>query len=322
MKFLKPFLAALLMSAPLQSAAAAPAVPGPAQQATKALIPFDPPLDTVLRYRWEKSIEKDGRTDLHWSIADYRFEQTDNGYRLTVTPVSSGSNETDPTKIAMMKRIEELTRRPFVLRLDDLGSIQEVEDADFYWSTIFRVLKEELARVAGNDTEAEIRAAMENVLAMFERMPAEVRQAVMTEEVQPLVEFANTETEIGKPITATIESSSPFGGKINRDVTINLAKVEDAMAFLTIRSAVPREQLDKLMKSFVSQLTTLKPEQRKAAEDGLAALKGFRHETLSDYEVSTVDGMLERFQSTETVEANDKNKAKKKITTRSMQRID
>ena len=129
MKGLKFWLAAAMVAMPILPVTAAPTVPAAQQEAVTALIPFDPPLDATLRYRWEKSIQKDGKTDLNWIVYDCRFEKSGDGYRLTVNPVSSGSNETDPAKIAMMKRIEELTRRPFILRLDGEGVIKEVEDA-------------------------------------------------------------------------------------------------------------------------------------------------------------------------------------------------
>ena len=274
-----------------------------------------------MRYRWEKSVQSDGKTDMSWAVYDYLFEETDSGYRLTVTPVSSGSNETDPTKLALMKRIEELTSKPFVLRLNESGEIEEVVEADKYWSTTFAVLKEEIAKQATTKKDPMIGQLMQNVLGMFEKMPPESRQAIMTEEVQPAVEFADTHTEVGKPLATSVETSSPYGGAISRDVTISLAKVADAKAYLTISSTIPKAELVKLTQSFLKQLTTLPADKRKEAEQGMASLEGFRHDTLSDYQVSVEDGLLEQFHSTETVEVADKDKQRRKVTTRSMTRI-
>ena len=184
------------------------------------------------------------------------------------------------------------------------------------------MLREEVAKTAGDESKDEFRQVMEDVLGMFERMPHEARQALMTEEFQPVVEFANTETEVGKPIKASIATASPWGGTINRDVTISLAKVESSKAYLTLTSSIPRAELDKLMKSFVSQMTALPPDKRKEAEAALVGFQGFRHDTLSDYQVSVDDGLLDRFQSTETIEVSDKDKKVRKITTRSMQLVE
>jgi hypothetical protein len=314
-----------LLGQPAAAAPSAAAVTSP-QQAVSADIPFDPPLDSEVRYRWEKTEQRNGATEMSWSVDDYRFEQSDSGFRLTVTPVSSGSNETDPTKLAMVKRLDELTRRPFVLRLNESGEIEELEDADFYWATIFRVLKEEIAKQSSNkqsskEKDAGLQQVMQNVFDMFQRMPAEARQALLTEEVQPIVEFSDTHTEVGKPLATAIETPSPYGGTINREVVISLNKVRAAKAYLTISSTIPRAELDKLMQTFLKQLTALPANKRKEAETVMASLEGFRHDTISDYEVSTEDGLLERFHSTQTIEVSDKGQEGRKITTRSMSRI-
>lgn len=302
-----------------QSVVAAPAVPDQSPQAAQSAdIPFDPPLDAKVRYRWEQSVERDGKTDMLWSVFDYEFEPIETGYRLTVTPVNSGSNETNPTMIAIMKRIEELTRRPFVLKLNPSGEIEEVVEADKYWSTIFKVMKEEIAKEAATKKDPLFGQVTANMLGMLEKMPADARKALMTEEVQPVVEFADTHTEVGSPIASSIDTPSPFGGVLKRDVTISLAKVADSKAYLTIRSSIPRAELDKLMQAFIKQLTVLPDTKRSEAEKGLTSLKDFRHDTLSDYQVSVEDGLLERFHSTETVIVSDGDKQKVRVTTRTM----
>jgi hypothetical protein len=320
MKFPTAFFAvAMYLSGP---SLAAPAVPAPIAQAkASAEIPFDPPADAKVRYRWEKSVLDDGKTSLSWSIDDYQFEQTDDGYRLTVTPVSAGSNETDPRKLAIMNRLDELTKRPFVLLLNNLGEIERLEDADYYWNTIFQVLKEELAKAVAAKKDAAFPGVLESVLSMFQKMPAEARQGLLTESVQPVVEFANTSTEVGKPLTASIETASPFGGKLNRDIAINLKRVDDDHAFLTLTSQVPRAELEKLMQSFLTQLTSLPADKRKEGEKAMAAFKDFKHDTQSDYEVSMVDGLLVDFSSTEVVQVNDEQSEKRKVTIRRLTRI-
>lgn len=324
MRFRSAMLAAALAVGLLNGLAiAAPTVPNPSSQAqTSADIPFDPPLESKLRYRWEKTEQRDGKSEMAWSVDDFQFEQVDDGYRLTVTPVSSGSNETDPAKLAIMKRLEELTRRPFVLRLNADGQIEQLEDADFYWSTINQVFRDEIARLTKAEKDPAFREVMENVRGMFERMPAETRLTLLTESIHPALEFANTHTEVGKPIKSTVESPSAYGGTINREVTISLNRVADATAYLTIGSTVPRAELDKLMQLFLKQLTALPADKRSEAEQAMASFDKFRHDTLSDYQVSVEDGLLERFNSRETVEVAVGKETSTKITTRSLTRID
>lgn len=81
---------------------ASPTLPAPAAPSAQiAVIPFDPPLDAPLRYRWEKAVQRDGKTRMSWAVSDFRFEEQGDGFRLTVSPVGSGSNETDPARLAM-----------------------------------------------------------------------------------------------------------------------------------------------------------------------------------------------------------------------------
>jgi len=314
---------AVAMALPAQSGAAAPSVPAASsEQAASAEIPFDPPLDSKVRYRWEKTEQRDGKTDMSWSVDDFQFDQIESGYRLTVTPVSSGSNESDPRKLAMMKRLDDLTRQPFVLRLNEGGEIENLENADLYWSRIYDVLQEEIGKDAEIKKDPAFRELMENVLGMFRNMPAEAKQALLVESIQPAVEFANTHTEVGKPLTSSVPTPSLYGEVINREVAIRLRKVAAGTAFLTISSTIPRAELDKLMRAFLKQLTALPADKRQEAQKAMASFEGFRHDTNSDYEVSVDDGLLERFQSTETIEVSDKDKQSRKVTTRSLARID
>ena len=95
-----------------------------------AVIPFDPPLGEALRYRSERSLEKNGKTTLNWAVNDYTFEETEEGYRLTVTPVSGGSNETDPEAIAFVKLLSDLTRIPYVVQISPEVEIVGLDRGD------------------------------------------------------------------------------------------------------------------------------------------------------------------------------------------------
>lgn len=311
------------MIVPLQAVEGSPVAPAAAsQQAQIATVPFTPPLDAPLRYRWEKTVDKDGRTAMTWSVSDYQFTEFNKGYRLTITPVSSGSNETDPDRLALEKKLEALLNLPFVLRIDGNGSIEQLENAEKYWSTIMTVLREELVRMSNKAGSDSTRQAVKTVMEMFEKMPADARLALLTEGVQPVVEFGNTETEVGKPMQTTVEGASPFGGTIKRDVVISLVRIADQTAYLSVRSTIPRGELEKLTATVVENFAQLPGDKRSEMKAGLAALADFRHDTTSDYQLSLEDGMLSKFRSTETVEVNDKAAKRRRVTTRSIELID
>lgn len=307
---------------PLPAVGGTPAAPAPhSQQAQIATVPFTPPLDTPLRYRWEKTVDRDGKIAMTWSIVDYRFTEFGNGYRLTITPVSSGSNETDPKRLAVEKQLEKLLNYPFVLRLGGDGVIEQLENGDQYWLTIMTVLREELSRMTNKADSGRALEGVEAVMEMFEKMPADARLALLTEAVQPIVEFGATETEVGKPLLTTVEGASPFGGTIKRDVVISLVKIADRIAYLSVRSTIPRTELEKLTTTVVERFAQLPIDKRAEMKANLAALANFRHDTTSDYQLSLEDGMLSKFHSTETVEVNDKAAKRRRVTTRSIELV-
>ena len=298
-------------------------VPQTKLSSQEVVIPFDPPLGRDLSYRWKQSDTRDGRTTMSWSVDRFRFEEAGEGYKLTVEPVSSGSNEADPIKLQMFKRLEELTRFPFVLRLNADAEIVELERGDEYWGKIMGALREAMAQRNGKSAPLEDQA-IAGVIGMFEKMPAEVRLAKLTESVQPLVEFAYTETSVSKPIHAQLDTASPFGGTLKQNVVISLTKVERGLAHLTIRMNVPREELLKATAAMLSRLQNGAPEKDQAAklESAMGALKEFRSETVADYRISIEDGMLDSFQSTQTISVTDGQKNQQRVRTMSLTRVE
>lgn len=316
MRFLTALVAGLLV-------AWAPAGASPQAQAggETVLIPFEPPVDTTLRYRWEQSELKDGKLQTSWSVDDYQFEEATDGYRLVVTPVSSGSNETNPAKLELQKKLEELTDLPFVLRLNKDADIVELERAEEYWSKIIAALRDGLARLEpkrpGHDKMVDA------VMGMFTDMSDETRLAKLTEPIQPLVDFAWTETSIGKPLLTSVKSTSPLG-PVQQHVAITLQRVSDGFAYLTIRSSIPSSEMKKLTAALFDRLNNgaLEPEDVAKARAQLAAAENFKAETVADYKIAIEDGMLESFHSTHTVTAISKGKPESRTKTMSVKRTD
>lgn len=297
----------LIFAAP---AAAAPKTDGPGETVA---IPFDPPLEDV-KYRWQRTEERDGKVTMSWAVNLLTFEEIEDGHRLSVKALSSGSNEADPEKIGVRAKLEEIMDLPYVLRLNADAEIVELEAGDDYWTKIFQVMREALAKDKPTATEAK---AIEGVISVYQQMPPDVKLSKLTESVQPLVEFGNVELTVGEPIVTEIETASPFGGILKQNVALNLHKVVDGIAFLTIRSSVPREEFAKLMGAFIDQVGKFsdkaKPEEMKSQ---LATAEELKFETVADYQVSIADGMLRSYQEQRTVVAiAGKDKARQVRTT-------
>lgn len=310
------------------AAAASLALPGVAFATPKAqavgvtaTIPFDPPLGEKINYRSELSDTKDGKTVMRWSMDSFRFDKGENGYRLSVEHIAHGSNETDLRKQTAMAELEKLTKRPFVLRIDEEGSIVGLENGDEYWAAILRAMRTALS---DGKPSPEFKKIIEAVVSMFESMPPEVRLAQLTQDVQPLVEFANTQTTVGKPIHQQIETTSPFGGTLKQNVVISLTGVTDGVAKITIRSSVPKEELQKVTKAFLAKFagSALKPGDVEKANAAIEAFKNFKSEAIADYALRIDDGQLESFHSIQNITIADEGKTSVRTKARSIKRVE
>ena len=301
-------------------AAPALAVPQTRVAEAAAAIPFDPPLGESVSYRWERTDEKDGKADISWAVHEFRFEEVADGYRVTVEPVSSGTNENDPVKQRVIKRLNELTKRPFVLRLNHDAEIMELEHSDEYWARIIEALRDGLSEGMPEPGGAE---AIKMVTDMFERMSPDARLAQLTENIQPILEFAMTESSVGDPISVQVDTPSLFGGTLKQDVVISLTKVQDGFAYLTNRSSIPREELEKLTAAVVELAKAAAPGKLESskAQAQLAALKEFKSETVSDYKVALDDGLLETFQSRRTISVIEADKPLRRVTSTTLSRV-
>lgn len=303
------------------AAAPAHATPDAQKPGDSILIPFEPPFGEKLRYRWETTESRRGKTDMSWSVDDYRFEEAEGGYRLTVEPVSSGSNEDDPLMLELQKRLAELTKLPFVLRLSEDAEIVELERSDEYWNKIIAALTGALKTMEpkrpGHDKMVEA------VIGLYRDMTPETRLAKLTEPIQPLVEFGWTEPSLAEPIQTELETSSPLG-TIKQKVSITLTKIEDGLAHLTIRSSVPTDELKKLTTAMFERLNNgaLTPDQVSTMKAQMAAARDFSVESVASYKVSTEDGMLESFQATQTITMTEKDQPERRVKTLSMKRVE
>jgi hypothetical protein len=113
-----------------------------------------------------------------------------------------------------------------------------------------------------------------------------------------------------------------WGGTYKSRAVVTLAKVVGDVASISITTTVPREELIQIAKSFGEKVTHLPAGRREEMAAAIASLKDFRHETRSSYSVSIVDGMLQRFESTETVALTEGGGSSRSLTTRSLVPVD
>lgn len=293
-----------------------------AQAAATAAIPFDPPLGEPLFYRTAKTVQKDGKSRMTWSTSSYVFAETDDGYAVTITPLDQGSSEDSPLVKSIEKKLADLTGKPYTVLVSDEGVVTGMAEEAMYWTRIFDAMEAAIKEpgVGTAPVTPETAAALAKMLKLFRDMPASTRLGLLTEDVQPLVEFAATETTMGKPINASVASASPFGGTISRDMSVDLAAVDADTATLTVYSSVPRAEVEAVLRKLVADFAS--PANAAATKTmGAAKLDAFAHETRARYRVALDTGLLQDFESLETVTAESGADKTRKVTSWTIKRV-
>ena len=300
-------------------AAAVPAA-RPAEQTATASLPFEPPLDRPLRYRYQKVVDKNGKKDMSWSLDDYRFAKAADGYVVTVTPVSYGFDDSDPLKAAFYKKLADLVSRPYVLKVNAEARITELVDAETYLKEVRAAFDAALVESppGGKPLEPEVRKFISDFMQSFFTMTPEARLAAFTQSAQPIFEFAATEWSSAEPLEGEVEASSPFGD-IKRQVRVSLTQVRPDAASFSVHSTVPPAEMERIVKAVLEKLTSTLP--NKPTEQQLQdAVRGLRMEGHGTYDVSLADGLVVKFRSTETVHDGGKGDDRR-ITTVSLERV-
>lgn len=125
------------LAVPLSHSLATPLTTDVAPASGPLAIPFAPPIGEKLRYRWEKSDNKDGKARLSWEVYDASFAKAGKSYRLTITPVDDGTDgQKSAAQISFEKKLNELTKRPFVVELAEDATISGVVDEARFWGDI------------------------------------------------------------------------------------------------------------------------------------------------------------------------------------------
>lgn len=329
MRIRSAFAAALLAVAP-HFVSPAYAVPGQlaakAEAAEPTQIIFDPPLDQPMRFRIERVVERDGKREMTWKVTQATFSKGEGGgYRLLIDTIDSGNEHENAEDKAMNEKLAELEGIPFVLTVSEEASITGVENLDRYWTKIFDAVESVLAeRPALNEAvDPKVKERLKIFMDTMRAMPPEQRVAMATRDLQPLVEFGNTQWTLGQPVLSEFEAATPFGAKVKREVGVTLVSAKDDMARLSIRSEVPRAEFEKVLDSIKDKLgAASSTEERAKTEAELKKNDHFMFKTEADYDVSLFDGVLSRYQSTETVEFGSSAAPGRRITFLTILRTD
>ncbi|MES2903678.1 MAG: hypothetical protein V4696_05780 [Pseudomonadota bacterium] len=307
------------LALPLSHSSATPLTTDVAPASGPLVIPFTPPVGEKIRYRWQKTDSKDGKSRLSWEIYDASFEKAGKGYRLTITPIDGGTDgKKSAAQIAFEKKLKELTKRPFIVEVSEDASISSVVDEARFWGDIERAMT---TTVAGTPDQNE-RKAIQFVRAFFTDMSAEARTSLLIKDLQPLMEFAATDLEEAADILPfEFETTSAFNTKITMEGTVSVLGFDDDVAVFSLVSRLSPESLRKATAELLSKLP-VDWEKMTEAQAAIDAVKHMRHENRNEYVVSRKDGMLLKFTSTEEVSVEAEGKTDHRITTKTLTRID
>ena len=283
-------------------------------------IPFNPPTDRPLRYRWQEVKEKDGKSERSWQIYDAKFSKSANGYELTITPIDNGDDgDKSEAQKAVQKRLADLMRKPYVVELAKDGSIRAIVNEDKYFGEIVKAFQAALEE-SRDETDRKV---LQFGVNMIQGLSPEARHNLMIEDIQPLVEFAATDFEEAADILQfDFEAESLFNSKMPMDGTISVLGADDDIAVFSIVSRLAPEGAKK---ATAELLVKLAPELATSASAKMnAAIAGMRfdHETRSEYAVSRHDGTLINFTSSEKINVEAEGKTERRITTKSLTLVD
>lgn len=291
-----------------------PAVVHGAEPSTAVVIPFSPPTDKPLTYLYEKIEQKDGKTVTETSVDRYSFTPDGEGFVLSVVPVSSTSDDTNPDAQRMREVVlASMGDRPYSLVINESAEITEFVDGAGYWGAVISALRGQLE--AKTDTEAK-KQAIRGFLGQLERTPADVRLSMMTQHIQPMVEFALTELDPAKPITTQVETGTLLGGKIMQDIIIKADPPANGAVHVSLTSSIPRREIERLTAQVLDSFKGAADKSNQAqAESALASLKELRSDSVADYQIAQDTGVLQSYQLVRTVVATDQGESRTRVTT-------
>lgn len=312
------FMAAALAAAtaPGAPAGAASAAVQDAADAQVLRIPFDPPLGTPLRYRYQQS---DGTgAPAKAMIVSLRFEKAGEGWRLTATHSPAGHDGAAPPALpgsapGGAAATANWFAMPLVLRLGADGEILGVENQAEYGAAILRA-QEAMFEEGMRGASPEKRAQGEAILEMLRATPIQDHIDTVIGRLAPILEFGGVELMRDEPTTAELAEEASDGRPFTRHVSIEVERIEDGRADLVMTVTTPGEDFMIATAPMVAKTDAVVP--------GEPQLEGGSMTTRGTYRLGTDDGMLHRFTGVTTMEMKVGGQTTRSVEQESLERLD
>lgn len=307
-------VAALFLAHSPASATPTPAQPTTLQEERVVWIPFDPPIGQPLRYRIERVDDRNGTTRQSSDTVTFEFEEAQDGFRLIVTPISGIGPELEGP---ISEEFQALRSRPYTLILDASGQILGMEQEEEYWNTMIGYVEGLLTQRQTADTAP----ALQRFIQILRDMSPEVRLALLTDHVQPLISYADIDLTVGERLAAPVELPSLFGGTVETQVYATLERVDDGLAHISSHATFSREGLERATQNLFDSLQP-NDERRSAILEQVRNAEQISREFREAYQVSMVSGLTERYRSTDETDIRAEGERTRRVRITSLEWID
>ncbi|MEP9361017.1 hypothetical protein [Sphingomonas sp. KR3-1] len=251
-----------MRSIPMAAAAAllaslAPALPVAAQTSIAPApatieVPFNPPLDTPLRYQVSTSrAARPGQPALalRW-VEELRFTRVEGGF-LAYWRMDWASLPPEMRSPAVAPMVKPLTGEPIALELDATGTVLRVHD----WPAARAKI---LAAVEGTRPLVPAAVAaqvMPKVREMYEALTAETAVPMILKNLGPVFEFGGVSMAPGEVRSGQVEQPvSIGGGTVTANMSLTLSALEAGRtATFVSRREIDKESMQRLMERVIAQ---------------------------------------------------------------------
>lgn len=234
-------------------------------------IPFNPPTDAVLTYRYSATDPREEHPGPHSFDMNVTFARAGEYYVMTVVaPVPPGL----PDEMAA------LIQRPFSVRLGPDGEMIGIVDEARFWAGVDQVTQ--------TITDANVRQATATLVARMRALPPDELLPMISRSFAPIIASAGAELPIGE-MSPPDEERESVAGRMTMHSRVLVEVLDADRAQITIVGTIPPEQLSGAMSGLFRDL----------APPGATSFTGFEDRQTSI--VSRRTGLAESWVSARTV---------------------
>jgi hypothetical protein len=272
----------------------APAAQTPAPAAATISIPFDPPIGTVLLYRWtQSSNEGPERVTLNIRVS---FARDAEGYVMTVAG--------DLPPGIPPGQIATILQEPFSVRLTPHGELVGLADEAGYWAGLDRVM----AVILRGMPNAADRQAIETMMVRLRALPHDELVASLCQRVVPVIAIAGHDIPAGE-VAFDSERESVIG-RMTMQSRMTSEVRPGGMAQVAIITTVPPDQLPGIATNLQRDFAL--------PHAGGAPLHQTGYEEREIYLVSRQTGLAETWTSARTITWEEEGAARSGVLTQEL----